>query len=330
MDLAPIALSAYSRVKHIQQTVDALAANDLADQSDLYVFSDAPRPGDEAIVAEMRNFLDSITGFKNVTIIKRETNNRAFNNRDGIRQLLSKYGKMIFLEEDIVTAPGFLKFINQGLNVYEKREDVFAVCGYTPPIRMPKDYADDIFLCPRFSAWGYGFWKNSFDQIIFDREQYRRLLKDKSRLNQFRKNGEDLVSLLAKEADERIDAMDVKIFFTQFIYQSYVVCPVRSLTLNTGFDGTGIHCGTTKRYDVDLWKQIREFKTPLDIQPDNRINRKLYLFRSKLPEPLLARWYTQMTRPVKKLLSPWVKQIRSAASSLGNQRPSRTSEKPLE
>lgn len=43
--LAPIALFAYNRADVLNNTIAALEANDLADQSDLYVFLDVPKPG---------------------------------------------------------------------------------------------------------------------------------------------------------------------------------------------------------------------------------------------------------------------------------------------
>lgn len=43
MDLAPIVLFTYNRPWHVQQTVKALQNNDLADESKLYIFSDAAK-----------------------------------------------------------------------------------------------------------------------------------------------------------------------------------------------------------------------------------------------------------------------------------------------
>ena len=53
-DLAPIAVSTYARPQHLQQTIAALQKNTLAQQSELFVFSDAPKPGDEDKVEAVR------------------------------------------------------------------------------------------------------------------------------------------------------------------------------------------------------------------------------------------------------------------------------------
>jgi hypothetical protein len=279
-EFAPIGLSTYSRLEHLKKTVEALERNTLARQSELYVFSDAPKPGDEESVVKVRNFIKDIDGFKKTTIIERGTSDRIFNNRDGIRLLLEKYGKLIFLEEDIVTAPGFLRFVNAGLNVYETRKDIFAICGYTPPVQLEKFYKKDLYLSPRFSAWGFGIWANRYEKIIFEKINFDEFVKNSSQVRKFRRGGEDLLRMLKAEAEGSIDALDVKIFYTQFIRNLYTVSPTISLTNNIGHDGTGVHCGITDRFEVDLSGCSLKLRIDPDIQKDRRVIKSLYRFRS--------------------------------------------------
>jgi hypothetical protein len=42
--LAPIALFVYNRPRHTRQLVEVLQKNELAGESDLFIFSDAPPP----------------------------------------------------------------------------------------------------------------------------------------------------------------------------------------------------------------------------------------------------------------------------------------------
>jgi len=281
-ELAPIGLSTYSRLEHLTKTVEALKRNTLASQSELYVFSDAPRPGDEEAVAKVRSFIKNIDGFKNITILERKTNDRVFNNRGGIRSLLEKYGKCIFLEEDIITAPGFLQFINDGLAIYKKREDIFAICGYTPPVQLEKCYKNDIYLSPRFSAWGFGTWKDRFDRIVMDRYEFKCFLMDKKQVKKYAKNGEDLPRMLTREANGLIDALDAKILYTQSKYGLFTIAPTMSLTNNIGHDGTGIHCGTTRMFDTMLSNNYTKLNFDNNIKPNKKIRKQLYYFRSGL------------------------------------------------
>src|SRR5882672_4462870 len=72
---APIALFVYNRPEHTRRTVEALRANHLARQSDLFVFADASKnKSGAAAVGAVRKFIRAIDGFKSVTLIEREHN----------------------------------------------------------------------------------------------------------------------------------------------------------------------------------------------------------------------------------------------------------------
>src|SRR5277367_938920 len=94
-EFAPIALFVYNRPDHARQTVDALRANDFAEQSDLFVFADgAKNPAGVAAVEEMRRYARTINGFKSVTIIERDRNlGLSRSVITGISQLCNEYGK---------------------------------------------------------------------------------------------------------------------------------------------------------------------------------------------------------------------------------------------
>jgi len=281
-DLAPIGISTYGRLLHVQQTIAALQKNPLARQSELYLFSDAPKAGDEEKVDAVRRYLRTVDGFKAVYLFEREKNDRVANNRDGMRMLLEKYGKMIFLEEDIITAPSFLLFMNEALNECKDDPKVFAVNAYTPPIDIPSDYQARVVLLPRFAAWGFGIWKEKFDEILMDitPEMYRELRSDKQKMKQYCLGGNDVVTQLWLQAHGYINALDVMIDYTMFVKgRQYVVCPTHSLAHSIGCDGSGEHwVRATKKYDVKL--DVSDEARPVEsgVQPDDRIMEQLRLF----------------------------------------------------
>lgn len=283
MTLAPIGLSTYSRLDHLKQTVDALQGNTLAPQSELYIFSDAPRPGDEEKVREVRNFIKTINGFKRVEIVERERNNRVYNNRQGMRMLLDRYGKMIFLEEDIVSAPTYLEFMNFALDAYKDNPRIMSIAGYRPPIAIPSDYPYDVFLLPRFDPWGFGIWKDRFDLIemkIPKRVVQEIYLKPKNLL-QFSRGGIDLLPFVLNNYFQYGDGLDVKIPAHQFVLHMFTVYPVRHLVDNVGLDGTGEHTKIKPWYRVNITHEAAdEYQLPTEMEPDPRIWRDFYRFRS--------------------------------------------------
>lgn len=96
-DLAPIALFVYNRPDHTKQTVESLQKNDLAGESDLFIFSDGVKgEADHENVRKVREYIKTINGFKSVTIIENERNCGLANSIiDGVTLMLKKYGRVI-------------------------------------------------------------------------------------------------------------------------------------------------------------------------------------------------------------------------------------------
>ena len=144
--LSPIVLFVYNRPWHTQQTVEALQKNELAKESELFIYSDAAKSKEaEKSVNEVRKYIQTIIGFKKVIIIKREKNwGLADSIIDGVTKIVNEYGKIIVLEDDLVTSPYFLKFMNEALVFYKDKEKVWHISGWNYPIETNK--LDDVFL----------------------------------------------------------------------------------------------------------------------------------------------------------------------------------------
>lgn len=281
--LAPIGISTYSRLDHLKKTIRALQKNTLALNSELYIFSDAPKKHDEMKVDAVRKYIRTIDGFKNVHIINREQNCRVTNNRDGMKQLLDQYGQMIFLEEDIVTAPGFLCFMNRALEYYSNDPRILSITGHSPPFKISKSYTEEVFLLKRFDAWGFATWSDRFDPYGFNLsdDEMNMFLCSKKRIKEFKQNGADLYRMLLAENKNEIDALDVKIMFYQYINDMYTLYPSRSLVQNIGLDGTGVHCVATDEFEhKTLWLKRNKFIFKKQITVDELIRKEHYIFRS--------------------------------------------------
>ena len=73
--LAPICLFTYNRLSETQQTVNKLQANYIANNSDLYIFSDGPKNDtDEKKITIVRDYIKNINGFKSIHIIESKSN----------------------------------------------------------------------------------------------------------------------------------------------------------------------------------------------------------------------------------------------------------------
>ena len=314
MTPAPIAVSAYRRVDHFAATINALKKNRYAVESELYILSDAAMPGDEEKVKAVRDYAKGTMGFKRLEVIERETNSRTYNNRRGMQMLLEKYGKVIFLEEDIVTAPGFLAFINKGLSVYEDRKDIFSVCGYSPPID-PKFCKSEVYLSKRFVAWGFGIWAENYDSIVMDitERHYDQIMNSRRERKEFNRAGKDLETMLFRESRGEIDALDVKINYTLYKSGAFVVAPPESLTNNIGHDGSGTYCGNTKIFDVSLSFSTNEYEMRKNIPYDLGVEKKLIRFRKTVMAARNKPYYKQF---ITKLKNTWKRILQQITRNL--------------
>jgi GT2 family glycosyltransferase len=136
MTLAPIVLFVYNRPWHTKQTITALERNELSDKSELFIFSDeAKNPENIEKVKEVREYIKKAKNFKKITIIKQTKNlGLAASIINGVTNIINKYGKIIVLEDDLVTSPHFLRFMNESLDLYKNEEKVWHITGYRHPL----------------------------------------------------------------------------------------------------------------------------------------------------------------------------------------------------
>ncbi|MFC4700668.1 glycosyltransferase family 2 protein [Glaciecola siphonariae] len=273
MSLAPIAISTYSRLEHLKLTVSALQKNTLAQQSELFILSDAPRPGDEQLVQRLRAYADSVSEFARVKVIKRTSNGRVANSRGGMHQLMREYGKVIFLEDDIVTAPGFLQFMNDALVEYEHHPDVLSICGYSPPLPAAQQSESDVFALPRMIAWGMGLWLPKFEKIkAVPLDEFKALSSDARQIEILNSEyGRDLLNRYKAEAYGHIDGLDNRGCYLQMKANMVTVYPKQSLVANKGNDGSGQHASITNKFDVELWQKEHGFQFNNALEVDRRI-----------------------------------------------------------
>lgn len=272
--LAPIVLFCFNRPAHLQQTVESLQMNTLAPESELYIYSDGPKHVEEAeVVSEVRKYISGVTGFKNVTIFESQQNKGlATSVIAGVSHVLSKYPKVIVLEDDMLSTTDFLSFMNQALDVYMERGDVFSVTGYTPPIDIPKGYPHDLYLVPRASSWGWGTWAHKWAKADWQVTDFPVLQNSASLRQEFNKGGDDLWPMLAKQQRGVIDSWAIRWTYSQFQNNAYGLYPVHSKIRNIGTDGSGTNF-TFKSGEYGQEMAEGGVQMPADLVPDEKMVR---------------------------------------------------------
>lgn len=253
MKLTPILLFAYNRPDHLKYTVESLLRNRLAKESELFIFSDAPKgEADIERVKEVRAYIHTIEGFKNKTIVEREENwGLAKSVIDGVTTLVEHFGKVIVLEDDLLVAPYFLEFMNDALEVYkdEPRVGHIQACDFTNDPSLP-----DTFLIKFTGSWGWGTWDRAWKHFNPNGKQLLHELEHRDLTHTFDFNGRyGFTRMLRRQIAGKNDSWAIRWNASLFLADILSLNVGRSLVRNVGFDGSGTNCGGGGLYDSSLF-----------------------------------------------------------------------------
>jgi len=304
--LAPIALFLYARPDYTEQTIDALRANEFAAESDLFVFADGPKDPQHAdSVAAVRKLVRSINGFKSVTLVERERNYGLSRSIiAGTTQLCNEFGRAIVVEDDIITAPDFLRFTNHALDRYAGEPKAFSVCSFHPAINAPKNYNFDAFWSYRFSCWGWATWKDRWEKADWVVRDYPEFAGDAKRQARFDRGGGDLSWFLNLHMQGRIDSWDTLWAYSHFKHDAFALLPVGPKTFNIGLDGSGTHCKRAPFEQHALADGVNfQYRFPGSVEVDPYFVSEI----QRVHRPSMARKvarFLQRVRPKKKRFEP--------------------------
>jgi hypothetical protein len=260
-----------------------------AEQSYLFIFSDGPKTEkDEPKVKEVRKYLKTIKGFKNIEIIERDKNWGLANNIiDGVTKIVNEYGRIIVLEDDIVTSPYFLKYMNEALNRYEDKEMVMHISGYMYPIK--KEGLPDTFFLKPTSCWGWATWKRAWK--YFERNPQKQITAlSKEQIKDFNLNNSyDYWAQVVLNYKGKLHTWAIFWYLSVYLRGGLSLHPRESLTKNIGTDGSGTHfSGKTSIFEVELAdKDSWEF--PEEIVEHPLARRRLEDYFNKVKPPFWRR-----------------------------------------
>jgi hypothetical protein len=279
---APIVLFVYHRSDHTRRTIEALRNNELAADSDLVVFSDGPKTAaDAAQVAEVRASLVKVTGFRSVNLVMREHNyGLAQSIISGVTETIATHGKVIVLEEDMVTARYFLRYMNEALDLYEQDEGVISIHGYVYPVdgTLP-----ETFFLRGADCWGWATWKRGWDLFEPDGRKLLSELRQRGLERDFDFSGaSDHTRMLRGQIAGRNDSWAVRWYASAFLRDKLTLYPGTSLVHNIGLDSSGVHCRSTRAFDAELaTRPLRLERIPIREDEGARASFDSYLSNSQ-------------------------------------------------
>ena len=288
MNISPIVIFSYDRPSHLQQTLDALSKNKLADQSDLFIYCDGAKAtaSQEQLrrIADNRRVAHAADGFKSVTVIERPHNVGLKANIVGaVTEIVNRYGRIITLEDDVITSPGFLQFMNEALELYKDDERVMHISGYMWPHRLP--LPKTFFYEMPYPGGGWATWKRAWQ--YYDDDAAKLYHKWENRWDEFNTVGNHLQKQLYDNYRGTLNTWFIKWHAVLLERRGLTLFPGKSLTNNIGFDELASNCYKTNKFDVVPVDMVRVKRIP--IRESKLATHEIYAFYQ-------GRWYNKRRR----------------------------------
>lgn len=268
MSRAPVVLFLFNRPEHARRTLEALERNQGAQETDLYIYSDGPRGAHDADgVERVRALISGVSGFRSVTSVIRDDNVGLTRNIvEGVSYVVERHGRVIVVEDDIVTAPTFLAFMNDALDRYSDDRRVWHISGWNYPIDpagLPPFFFWQVMNC-----WGWSTWA---DRWRCYRKEPQRLVEQWSadRIEAFNLGGaHDFFCQVRDNVAGRIDSWAIFWYATIFENQGLCLNPTQSFVCNVGLDGSGTH-GELRRVSQLNVDRLYCGLPPIEVAPDS-------------------------------------------------------------
>jgi hypothetical protein len=287
MSPSPIALFVYKRPEHTLRVLTALQKNPQAAASTLFVFCDGPREGagqeERDAIQRVRDIAGAQPWCGDVRLVtRRENMGLAASIVDGVTRVVGEYGKIIVLEDDLVTSPGFLAYCNAALELYADDERVMHIAGYMyPQLRLPfTQRLPDTFFSTFMSCWGWATWKRAWEHFNPSAASLLDSIRSAHAMTRFDLDGNtrSMSFQLEKNASGALRTWAIKWYASIFLADGLCLFPGRSLVRNIGNDGTGTHTDRTDIYgQQSITNALAVRRLPLEVSPEGEARIRYFL-----------------------------------------------------
>lgn len=245
---------AYNRPDHTRRTLDALAENTLAQDSELFIYLDGPRTSaDNATleaIAEVRKIANAENRFASTSVVASAVNQGlAQAVIAGVTATVNRYGKAIIMEDDLISSPAFLRFMNDALHFYATAETVSCISGYVYPL---KDPLPSTYFIKGADCWGWATWKRAWDKFEPDGKKLYQELTQRNLKHEFDFGGTFPYSkMLEEQIAGRNSSWAIRWYASAFLQQMFTLYPAKSFIRNIGIDGSGTHSGRHNYWHIE-------------------------------------------------------------------------------
>jgi hypothetical protein len=313
-NLADIALFVFNRPEHTRRTLQALEANPESSSSRLWLFSDGPRhgTGDAGQVNAVRKVIREHRNFREIVCVEHTENlGLAESIRIGISTVLRESEQVIVLEDDIVTSPGFLRYMNQALQMYATDPSVMNICGYLPETTRYFPLPETFFH-PIMSCWGWGTWRRAWMHAEWDASSLLERIKlKKGGFYTFDMDGTyPNTEHLRANLEGKLKTWAIFWVASCFLKNGLSLFPRQSLVDNIGLDGSGCNCSAQEE-SVTVAESINVRKQRPAVSLRGRLYFRAYNVHGEKSGPFVR--LLHLLRRIRRTMKKTSQQIRSVS-----------------
>lgn len=254
MKYAPIFVMVYDRLDSLKRCIESLQNCEESSQSILYISSDAAyRSQDIEKIEAVRKYIQTISGFKKVIPITPKENlglYKAYNL--AIDLIFKEQEAYIFLEDDIIVAPDFLKFMNAGLEFYKNDAKIISISGFSHSVFFDVDSSlqSEVYFTNRWCPWGFASWKEKMKSISnLSLEQLKQDLNNADFVKKLDEIGIDLYTAFQRKLYKKEPlVLDYGYVYHMVKNDFYTVTPYTTKTFNIGNDGQGTRTKKNEKF----------------------------------------------------------------------------------
>ncbi len=260
-------------------------------------------------VKEVREYIRTITGFKSLRIVERETNlGLATSIISGVTEVVNQYGRIIVLEDDMVTSPFFLRYMNDALDLYENEEKVVSIHGYVYPIQG----LQETFFIKGADCWGWATWKRGWDLFDADGEKLLNELKKAGLLKRFDFDGAyPYTKMLRDQIEGKNNSWAIRWYASALLHDKLTLYPGKSLVHNIGTDASGTHRDDCSNFTPRMSTTLPLLSSACSPKEDVEAYIKFANFLNSTRKSIIRRQLHDILMTKTKAIIPsWIKSLR--------------------
>jgi glycosyltransferase involved in cell wall biosynthesis len=251
---APILVMVYDRLDSLKKCIESLQNCEEAKNSVLYISSDAAyRIQDSEKIQAVRAYIQTVSGFEKVVPIIHQQNkglNGSYN--FAIDLIFKENDTFLFLEDDIIVAPDFLKFVNDGLEFYKNDNKIISISGFSHSVFFEVDESlkSAVYFTNRWCPWGFASWKSKIMEVhALSLESLNEDLKDKKFVKKLDEIGIDLFTAFQRKLYKNEPlVLDYRYVHHMVKNDLYTVTPYSTKAFNIGNDGQGTRTKKNEKF----------------------------------------------------------------------------------